>query len=70
MDQAVNLTAQAFGGSNPPLTTIRPYKLYNSQKYKELCNSFVSNEYFDVEVVDLKQLRLKRRKTKKTLVEV
>ena len=78
MDQTVNLTAQAFEGSNPSLTTNRPYKsrdegrmlgsettLTTNRTY-ESCNSiedkalhdpYVSNELYDVEVLDLKKLR-------------
>ena len=44
MDQAVNLTAQAFEGSNPSLTTIRNSHYSNDSVLKELC---------EIEVLDL-----------------
>ena len=43
MDQTVNLTAQAFGGSNPPLTTNLTDLLHNFYDINELC---------DIEVLD------------------
>ncbi len=57
MDQTVNLTAQAFEGSNPSLTTNRPYESCNSIENKALHDPYVSNELYDVEVLDLKKLR-------------
>ena len=43
MDQAVNLTAQAFEGSNPSLTTNLTDLLHNFNDINELC---------DIEVLD------------------
>ncbi len=57
MDQTVNLTAQAFEGSNPSLTTNRPYESCNSKEQNGLHDLYVSNELYDVEVLDLKKLR-------------
>jgi len=46
-----------MNGSEATLTTNRPYESCNSKEQNGLHDLYVSNELYDVEVLDLKKLR-------------